>query len=122
MARYLKSGHLAESSIQEMIVEYIKLLGYGDSVMQMYNEGAGLAKKGTQAMKTGLRLGASDLFIAVANNDKHGFFLEIKSHDGVLSPSQISFLRDMDSRGYYTATVWSFEEGKDELDEYLPTK
>lgn len=102
-----------------MVVEYIKLIGFGDAVIQIYNEGAGRAKRGKTARKTGLRPGASDLFIAVAKHNKHGFWLELKSKEGKLSPAQMSFFTDMEKRGYFTAAAWSFDEAKEVLDWYF---
>jgi len=122
MARFLKSGHLAESSIQEMACDYIKLKGYGRYIVKIHNEGAGAANRGAQAIKAGLRPGASDVFIALPRHDKHGFWLEFKSHNGKLSPKQISFFADMEGQGYHTAVVYSFDEAKSVIDHYLSGK
>lgn len=117
--KFLKDGHVSEYDIQCMIVDYINWIGYKHCVIQIYNEGAGQAKRGRKAYKSGLRVGASDLFIAVPRHGKHGFWMEVKSKNGVLRPTQLKFFEDMEKQGYYTAAVWSFEEAKEHLDWYL---
>ena len=102
-----------------MVVDYVKLLGYGNYIIQIYNEGAGRVRRGAHAAKTGLRVGASDLFFAMPAHGYHGFFLELKSKNGKLSHVQKEFLSDMKTAGYYTYVAFSFDEASCKLKWYL---
>ena len=119
MGRLLKNGELSESTIQELVVSYLVLKGYETAIIQIYNEGYGRAKRGNGAHKLGFRKGASDLFISVASRGFNGFWLELKSKNGKLSAEQKQFQIDQESRGYFCATAWSFEQAKEIIDSYL---
>lgn len=119
MKKYLKSGDISEFTIQKMIVQYLQFKGFGSFVVQLYNEGAGMSKRGKFAVQTGLRIGASDLFIMVPRHCTHGLWLEVKSKNGKLRKEQMQFLKDAESQGYMTHVTWSFDEAKEFLDWYF---
>lgn len=117
MVKILKNGDISEDTIEKMVVEYLRVKGFGHNVIKIFNEGAGATKRNKQ--KNGLRRGASDLFIALSRHGKHGMWLELKSKNGKLSYEQKIFFRDMEEQNYFTAAAWSFEEAKEIIDFYL---
>lgn len=116
---YLKSGELKESVIQQLVVEYLILKGFRRFIIYIPNEAVGRIKRGAKAVRMGLRIGCSDLFITVPRHGKHGMWLELKSEKGILKEHQLEFLGDMESQGYFTSVAWSFEMAKQMLDWYL---
>lgn len=115
--KLLKSGEISEDTIEKMTVEYLRIKGFGHCVIKIFNEGAGATKRNKR--KNGLRLGASDLFIAVPRHGKHGMWLELKSKNGKLSYEQKVFFTDMEEQNYFTAAAWSFDEAREHLDWYI---
>ena len=119
MAKYNVDGSLSEQSIQETVVQYLTVKGFRRYIIFIPNEGARTLSYGTKLGKMGLRKGASDLFIAVARKDFHGMFLELKSANGKLRPSQREFLADMEEQKYFTAVCYSIDSAIEMIDFYL---
>lgn len=103
-----KNGPPSEYQIQKTLCEYLRL----NKIIfhSIPNEIAANAIKGKHLKATGLRKGASDLFIAHAHHHFHGMYLELKSERGFVRPEQIEFLRDVEKQNYFTAVAWSIDE------------
>lgn len=76
----------------------------------------------------GVKAGVSDLVILepsseVVNDlwtaDYHGFMVELKATGGKLSEAQTDFLLAAQQRGYKIAVVYTFDEFKTLIDNYL---
>lgn len=109
--KYLKSGEIAEESIQKTVMDWVRL--YPDIknlVMHFPNEGKRSPRYGLTLKDMGMRPGVSDIHIAMM---RHGFgaaWIELKAAHGIISPAQKQFLIDMEQQGYFTAVCYSIDE------------
>ena len=75
------------------------------------------------AMKReGVKRGVPDLCLPVARSGKHGLYIEFKAGDGKLSPYQRRWRDLLIAQGYGVEVVYSFEQAKDLLLNYLSDK
>lgn len=121
--KYLKSGELAEKSIQQLVLKYIKahphLNRYFDLIIHYPSEGKRSIYFGRLLKSLGMKKGVVDLFIAVTKRGYGGAWIELKSADGVLTKEQKKFLADMKEQNFFTFCAWSVEEAIDILEWYL---
>lgn len=75
-------------------------------------EAARFKRMGTQA-------GFPDLFCYVPCGGYHGLFIELKAHDGKLSPMQKIMLAKLEEEGYCCKVCYGFEQAKREICKYL---
>lgn len=77
----------------------------------------------TKMKKQGYRKGIPDILIFEPKfypfTDSHGLFLEVKAPDGRPSPEQNEWKKRLESRGYKHHFVYSFDEARNIIDEYL---
>lgn len=116
--RWNKDGTVSEASIQKALIEYITLKGIRKYVLSIPNESASNPIYGKKLKDLGLRKGASDLFFAMPRRGFHGFFLELKSENGVLRPDQREFFKDMEAMGYFTSMCRSLNSAIEITDWY----
>lgn len=114
--KMLKSGDISEEAIQKTVIQWVRTFPYlRRIVMHFPNEGKRSMYYGKLLKDMGMRVGVSDLFIALANHDFIGAWIELKSANGVVSLAQKEFLKDMGQQGYFTAICWSIDEAIDTI-------
>ena len=118
----------SESAEQIAVVEWSKYHNELKNLMMIAN-GAFLAgtkiqraKQMSRMKKEGFRVGASDLFLPLARNNKHGLWCEMKVKGGRVSDNQKKFLLDMDEAGYECVVAFSAEEAIDYIKRYVGMK
>jgi hypothetical protein len=67
----------------------------------------------------GVLAGVPDLFLAKPNNGFGGLWIEMKTPDGAVRPSQKEMMADLTAAGYKCVVVRYFEDFKDEVSNYL---
>lgn len=72
--------------------------------------------------KQGVKSGVSDIFLPVPRANYHGFYVEMKSANGVLSDNQKEFLTAMKKQHYATCVCYSWEAAKAKIEKYLELK
>ena len=60
--------------------------------------------------KTGLLKGCPDLFIPETCGEYHGFWIEMKTKKGKVSPEQTAVIASLKDRGYKAEICYSLEE------------
>lgn len=86
-------------------------------------------KMGAMLKRLGQRSGVPDLFLAVSQWGRlrwmsttppaYGLFLELKAHNGVVSPEQTAMLEELQRQGYQTAVCWTLEDAQQVIISYL---
>ncbi len=112
---------MKEYELQKSIIEYIKMQY---NVLYCASAG-GLRTSITQAKRmkaTGYVAGFPDLAIFEPNGEYHGLFLEVKTKKGRVSASQLAWIKKLNERNYRAVVVYSFDEAKREIDDYLTIK
>ena len=59
--------------------------------------------------KEGVKRGIPDIFLPCARGGSHGLFIEMKSHDGKVSPEQASVHKLLREEGYAVAVCYSLD-------------
>lgn len=100
-------------------LQYPKLMKYwihipnGAALSSFIKNGVRICPEAMRMKKLGLRLGASDLFLAIPkfHVPYGGLWVEMKFGDeGVVSKEQREFLKDMEEIGYCKIVCRTFEE------------
>lgn len=81
--------------------------------------GMGGPRKCARLKAEGLKPGVPDLFLAAANEDYFGLFIEMKSPTGVTSKAQVEWIAKLATRGYRVAVCRTALEAIDVIREYL---
>lgn len=76
------------------------------------SEAAKFKRMGTQA-------GFPDFWCYVPLGGFHGLYVELKAHDGKLSPQQRLMLAKLEEQGYCCKVCYGFEQAKREICKYL---
>ena len=109
--KLLKSGEICEESIQKAVIQWVRLKPSSTKlVLHFANEGKRSSRYGKMLKDIGLRAGVSDLHIAMMRHGYGGAWIELKTKEGSLRPSQKEFLEDMKQQGYFTAVCRSIED------------
>jgi hypothetical protein len=73
-----------------------------------------------KAMKQeGVKKGVPDIFLAFPHKGMAGFFIELKSKKGRVSPEQKNWIKKLNEAGYRVDVHYSWESAKDAILEYL---
>lgn len=67
----------------------------------------------------GVVAGVSDTCLAVPQGKYHGLYVEFKYGKNDLSEKQEEFLKQVAEQGYATATVWTFDEFSNVINDYF---
>lgn len=119
LIKLLKSGKISELSIQKAVMQWVRCKPkIKNLVLHFANEGKRTSYYGRILKDIGLRPGVSDLHIAMMRHGYGGAWIELKTEAGVLQASQIEFLEDMKSQGYFTAVCRSIDETIATIDWY----
>lgn len=134
-----KPRHLEEDE-QALVVQWaaLKRTEFGLLTRHLFSipNGAYLAgsekKRGAQMgrlQRAGLRVGASDLFVALPRRQWHGLYVEMKKErvafrsraeaDGAVSDEQRIFGEDMLEAGYLWIVAYGFDEAKHVIEAYV---
>jgi len=79
-------------------------------------------KTAKDAKASGTKRGVPDVFLAVPRQAKHGFFIEMKSATGRLTPEQKDLIELLQGQGYRVDVHRSAESAARSLLEYLSAK
>lgn len=82
-------------------------------------QGARTAGNGSRLKAEGMRAGTLDMFFGVARGQHHGFWIELKSPKGVITPSQKEMLKLELAQGFATVVCRSAQEAKAAIRAYL---
>jgi len=115
---------VSESRMQQEVIRWFRDACYEwqleeEFLMAIPNAAKRTVRNGGRMLAEGLRPGAPDLFLAVPRGDCAGFFVEMKTRDGVLSENQRLMLARLAKGGYATCVCRSTEEAKAAIRAYL---
>lgn len=117
-----------EALVQIALVRWIKLQypEVGKHIIKIDNEGRRSFIGHELAIKQGLHIGASDIFISWPANGYHGAWIELKREKWKLVPSELehvtrqkNFLEKMKVAGYFTAFCVGIDEALAAVSFYL---
>lgn len=74
---------------------------------------------GAKLKAEGVLPGVSDLILLLPRGRYHGLLIEMKTERGKQSPAQRDWQRDMVHRGYRYIVCRSFDEFREQIDDYL---
>jgi len=74
---------------------------------------------GAKLKAEGVLPGVSDLILLLPRGRHHGLLIEMKTERGKQSPAQKEWQRDMAARGYLYVVCHSFDEFREQIDDYL---
>lgn len=115
----LKSGNLSENAIQKAVMQWVRLQPtIRDFIIHIPNEGKRTSSYGKYLKDMGMRPGVADLFIAMPRHECNGAWIELKSKNGILSPEQKEFLKNMESQNYFSMTCFSIESAISTIEWY----
>ena len=106
-----------EHHLQVILCQYLDWNGY--DFFSIPNGGLRHPRVGRALNAEGLRAGAADLFIVLANNTHHGLFIEVKTEKGVVSKEQKEWIKELNKRGYFATYVKGFEAAQKIIDDYF---
>ena len=113
----------AEDVLQINIVNWFRYNypDYAFDLIHIANQRTCSVQEGRILKRMGVTRGVSDLFLSVPNDSYYGLWLELKTHQGVVSKEQKEFMDLKMKRGYLAMVVRSEEEAKEILENYLKT-
>ena len=97
-----------EHHLQVILCQYLDWNGY--DFFSIPNGGLRHPRVGNALKAEGLKAGAADLFIVLANNTHHGLFIEVKFADGKQQPNQKKFQSMVEHHGYCYKIVRSLDD------------
>lgn len=108
-----------ESQEQIQLIQWCRQFPWGQFLFHIANESVGGYGWMIRNRQMGIRKGVPDLFLPVPMQGYHGLFIEMKSPKGRLSHEQGQWLKALNTFGYRVAVCKSFDEAKNELEEYM---
>lgn len=111
----------AEAEIQRAIAKWFRVqYPYYRRLMTLGSFGENIGARRMKELKLlGLEAGHVDLTFKISRNGFHGFEMEVKKPNGVLSQAQKEIHTLLRREGYKVVIVYSVEEGISSLKEYL---
>ena len=109
-----------ESSHQQAFFQWLKL--YPDVFKVTWhtpNSGKRTKFEAYRLKREGLLKGVPDIFIGIAINGFHGYFIELKSKKGKVDPSQKKLHLNLIDNGYKVDVCYSWHEARSNLLQYL---
>lgn len=116
----MKQQH-KEAKMQESCIRWFRY-AYPDYKLLLFASANGGSRNVMEAVnlkRQGVLSGVSDLQLAMPNAEFNGFFLELKIAPNKPSLNQLLFMEAVESQNYKTAVIYSFDEFKEEIDNYL---
>lgn len=77
------------------------------------------ARQGSRLKAEGMRIGASDYFIALPRGGYHGMWLEIKIASGKPTQDQLDFLNDRAADGYRAEWTAGIDAARNAISDYM---
>ena len=112
-------GIIKEHHIQVQLIQYLKTF-YPELLIFSIPNGANVNPVNrVNLIKEGLLSGVPDLFLAQANNQYHGLFIEMKRDKGTISPSQKKVMSTLIENGYQCVVCHNVQEAIDNILNYL---
>ena len=85
-----------------------------------YGSGLQAILRGKRMKRAGHAKGFPDLVLYVKNSKYYALFIEMKSENGKLSPSQMIWLSELNKTGYYFAKAcYGFEDARETTERYM---
>ncbi len=91
----------------------------GPFIWHTPNGGKRNPREAQKLKRMGTKAGVWDLFLAIPMAPYHGLFIEMKSTEGKLSPSQTLFGKMVSSKNYQTFVARDWEDAKNYILKYL---
>ena len=116
-----------ESQEQIKLFDWIRLHPkISKAAFYIPNDGKRSPQMGWLMKKMGMRPGVSDVFLAIANNESHGMFLELKAKDsrGIYrkpTAFQVKFQKDMLENGYHCVVANGADDAIEAIKNYVST-
>ncbi len=109
-----------EDSIQEAVIEWAQYHPIcSEYLIHIANQGKRSISYGSKLKRMGLRSGASDLFLSYPNSIYHGFWIELKTRTGIVSPQQKLWGESVSKAGYKFSVIRDSEECINAIMKYL---
>ena len=108
-----------EAQEQKQLIQWCRQFVWGQFLFHIANESIGGYGWTVRNRQMGIRKGVPDLFLPIPQKGYHGLFIEMKSPKGRLSHEQGQWLKALNTFGYRVAVCKSFDEAKNELEEYM---
>lgn len=83
------------------------------------SRGARFSPEAVKLLAEGLRAGVPDVFLPVARDGFHGFYIELKYGDNKPSKKQESFIAALREQGFRVMVFWSWQDAAKGLQDYL---
>ncbi len=90
-----------------------------DFIISIPNEGKRSLMGNIMLKRAGMKKGIPDLFIAIPNKDKHGFFIELKQPGKKPRPEQADFLEKLRGQGYRAEWYDDWREAAYAVESYM---
>jgi len=110
---------MSESKLQIAMVKWFRLQHPNHLLFSIPNGGKRNYITAAIMKAEGTLSGVADLFLARGNGLYHGLFIEVKTTTGRQQPSQKEFEYLVSARGYKYVIVRTFDEFKEECENYL---
>lgn len=105
---------------QIAVVQYCELRHY--PIFAIPNGGSRNKIEAVNLKRQGVKAGVPDLFLPVANQGKHGLFIEMKYGKGRTSPAQKEWIALLKENGYEAEVCYGSGEAIDLIEKYLTRK
>jgi hypothetical protein len=113
-----KSEHQEQVALFEW-AQYIPECKWMFAIPNQGGKGKQAIIRGQQMKREGAKSGVHDIFLPHPAGEYHGLWIEMKVGKNKLSPNQVAFAEDMESKNYKTATAYSCEEAVAAVSCYL---
>ena len=108
-----------ESTLQIGCVRWFRYQFPGLTLFAIPNGGNRNLVNALIMKREGVLAGVADLFLAFPSQGFHGLWVEMKTTKGRQSTEQKRFQTDMEKQGYKYVVCRSFEEFKNEIENYI---
>ena len=116
----MKTKH-PESEFQRAYVLWFRLQypKYRRLLLKISNEGKRSKALGGIMRAEGLVCGTPDLFLAMANSERYGLFIEMKAPGGKLSPEQNIQIPILQGENYQVEVCYSLDQFMQIINDYI---
>lgn len=110
-----------EDQLQKACLQWFRLAYPAELLVHCPNGGFRDAREAAKFKEMGVRAGFPDLFLYRPAGGFHGLALELKAGKNKQSPLQVELQAKLEARGYRYAVVYSFDDFRRVIEEYLST-
>lgn len=102
------------------LMDWIKLYPFLErNIIHIPNGGSRFLLEAVKLKKMGVKPGVSDLFLCLPISNKSGLWIELKSKNGKISPSQKEWLTRMRANGYSAEVAYGCDEAIRIISDYV---